>query len=127
MDECCIRKRFKQDVIDLANQELYQKFYNNPFEYACDVCSRLWFKLDLKKINIKYAPVIQDAFQDINVKEIFIMCYMSLINSKTTKGTSFIDNKWIYVSSKARKSSYIGPYQRKINITKINIYANKTS
>jgi hypothetical protein len=41
-----------QEHWNAANERLRAVFTDNPFGLACDVCDRLWFAKDFKKVKV---------------------------------------------------------------------------
>lgn len=51
-----------------AHQEFRKKFYDNPFGHECDICSRLWFKNDLKETSDTHQTLLQTEFPGVDTK-----------------------------------------------------------
>lgn len=54
-----------EDNWNLAVNHFNKVFYSNPFGFACDVCDRLWFKSDLKRVKESHFNILQQAFGDL--------------------------------------------------------------
>jgi hypothetical protein len=47
---------------NVSNERLRAVFTDNPFGLACDVCDRLWFAKDLKKVKVRHVRLLETTF-----------------------------------------------------------------
>jgi hypothetical protein len=45
-----------------ADDTFHKIFVNNTFGHVCDVCDRIWFKLDLSLFTVSQAAVLEEEF-----------------------------------------------------------------
>jgi hypothetical protein len=45
-----------------ADDTFHKIFVNNTFGHVCDVCDRIWFKLDLSLISVSQVAVLEEEF-----------------------------------------------------------------
>jgi hypothetical protein len=51
-----------QEHWNAANERLRAVFTDNPFGLARDVCDRLWFAKDLKKVKVRHMRLLETTF-----------------------------------------------------------------
>jgi hypothetical protein len=47
-----------------ADDTFHKIFVNNTFGHVCDVCDRIWYKLDLSLITVSQVAVLEEEFAD---------------------------------------------------------------
>jgi hypothetical protein len=45
-----------------ADDAFHKLFVNSTFGHVCDVCDRIWFKLDLSLITVSQVAVLEEEF-----------------------------------------------------------------
>jgi hypothetical protein len=58
-----------QEHWNAANERLRAVFTDNPFGLACDICDRLWFAKDLKKVWVRHMRLLVTTFPGEEVAE----------------------------------------------------------
>jgi hypothetical protein len=56
------RNDMMQEHWNAANEHLRAVFTDNPFNLACDVCDRLWFAKDFKKVKVRHMRLLETTF-----------------------------------------------------------------
>jgi hypothetical protein len=56
------RNDVMQEHWNAVNERLRAVFTDNAFGLACDVCDRLWFAKDLKKVKVRYMRLLEITF-----------------------------------------------------------------
>jgi hypothetical protein len=73
-----------ENELTLADKEFEKRFTLNTFGHACDICHRLWFKNDMKRVQECHVDLLIFEFPDEDISKFLCCstCYQALTNYK---------------------------------------------
>jgi hypothetical protein len=85
-----------QPRYDNATEYFHKHFNENIFEYACNVCDRLWFEKDLKQVTDRHLDILSKEFVNENVSQFKVCTTCWIYLNKQQIPVLFRSNGFVY-------------------------------